>query len=131
VLWQIAPNHPVTGHVSKWVPGCRVDAAVPGAVAIFRIAADAEIKIRREHADTVVDSPRLSCLLYTSRSYGALLAAACELGNVAADELAGHMVRISAGVMQPAEEMRKPNGISTLRIGGAIALAELSQELIA
>jgi hypothetical protein len=79
----------------------------------------------------VVDRPRLSCLLYTTRSYGALLAAARELGNVAADNLAGHMVWFSANVMQPTKEMRKPDGISALRVGGTIALAELSQELIA
>jgi hypothetical protein len=73
----------------------------------------------------MVDSPRLSCLLYTTRSYGALLGATCELGNVAANNLAGHMVWISASVMQPAEEMRKPNRISAQRVGGAIALGQL------
>ena len=130
VLWQIASRHAVTGHVSKRVPGCRVDAAVPRAAAIFRVAADAVIKIRREHADAVVDSPRLSSLLYMTRSYGALLATVRELANVAADDLPGHMIRISTGVMQPAEEMRKPNCIRTLRVGGAIALAQFSQKLI-
>ncbi len=65
-----------------------------------------------------------------TRSYGALLAAVRELGNVAADDLPGHMVRISTGVMQPAEEMRKPNCIRTLRVGGAIALAQFSQKRI-
>jgi hypothetical protein len=44
--------------------------------------------------DTVVDSPLLSCLLHTLGSYDALLGAACELANVAADYLAGQMVRI-------------------------------------
>jgi hypothetical protein len=131
VPWQIASNHAVTGHVSKWVPGCRVDAAVPRAAAIFRVTSDAVIKIRRQHSDTVVDSPRLSGLLNTTRGYGALLASACELGNLAAETLAGHMVGISASVMQPAEEMRKPNCIRTLRVGRAIALAQFSQKLIA
>jgi hypothetical protein len=79
----------------------------------------------------VVDLSRLSSLLYTIRSYGAPLASARELGNVAADDLPGHRVRIPTGEMQPAEEMRKPSGIGPLRVNGTIALAELSQELIA
>ena len=34
-------------------------------------------------------------------------------------------------MVQPAEEMRKANGIGPLRVDGTIALAEISQELIA
>jgi hypothetical protein len=79
----------------------------------------------------VVDSPRLSCILHTTRSYGALLGAACELANVATDYMAGHMVRISVGVMQPVEEMCKAYRIGPLRVDGTIALAQFSQELIA
>jgi ParB family transcriptional regulator, chromosome partitioning protein len=92
-------------------------------VAIFGIAADAVVKIGCKHADTVVDSPRLSRLLYATRSYGALFAAACKLCDVAADDLARHMVRISTGVMEPAEEMREPDGIGPLRVDGTVALA--------
>lgn len=61
---------------------------------VLCIEADAVIKIRREHDLTVVDSPRLSRLLYARRSYGPCFAAAGELGNVAADDRPCDMVRI-------------------------------------
>src|SRR5579883_2584173 len=117
--------------VSEWVPGCRVDAAIPRTATIFRVATDAVVKIRRKDADPVVDSARLPCLRCAVRRYGALPAAACKLGDVAADNLAGHTVWISASVIQPVEEMRQPYGISALGIGGTIALTQFSQELIA
>ena len=79
----------------------------------------------------MVDRTGLTCLPYTVRPYGALPAAACKLGDVLANNLAGHMVWISASVIQPVEEMRKPYGICALGIGGAIAPIEFDQELIA
>jgi hypothetical protein len=52
-----------------------------------------------------------------------LLATARELGNITADDLADHAVRICARVLKPVKEVREPNGIGALRVGGAIALA--------
>ena len=79
----------------------------------------------------MVDRPRLTRLMRMTRSDRSLPPAPCELGNVAAAHLAGHMVRIAARLMQPVEEMRESDGVSALGVDRAIALAKLSQKLIA
>src|ERR1700677_3316175 len=47
---QVAPDHPVAQLIGKRVPGGWVDATLPGAAPIFGIAANAVLKIGREHA---------------------------------------------------------------------------------
>jgi len=47
---QVAPDHPVTQLFGERVPGGWVDATFPRAAPIFGIAADAVLKIGREHA---------------------------------------------------------------------------------
>ena len=47
---QVAPDHPVTPIFGERVPGGWVDATVPRTAPIFGIAANAVLKIGREHA---------------------------------------------------------------------------------
>ena len=51
--------------------------------------------------------------------------------NIVADNLAGHLVWIHARKVQPVKEMRERDGIGPLRVDRTIALAQLSQKLIA
>ena len=47
---QVAPDHPVAQFLGERVPGGWVDATLPRAASIFGIAANAVLKIGREHA---------------------------------------------------------------------------------
>jgi len=47
---QVAPDHPVTQFFGERVPRGWVDATLPRAAPIFGIAANAVLKIGREHA---------------------------------------------------------------------------------
>jgi hypothetical protein len=79
----------------------------------------------------MVDGARLSRLRCRLRADRALPDAACKLGDIAADDLARHMVWIAASAVQPTEKMRQTDGVRSLRVNRAIALGQLSQELIA
>src|SRR5258707_4948627 len=48
--WQVAPDHPVTQFLGERVSGGWVDATVPRSARIFGVAANAVLKIGREHA---------------------------------------------------------------------------------
>src|SRR6266567_643314 len=65
---QVAPDHPVTQLFGERVPGGWVDATLPRAAPIFSIAANAILKIRREHAEPVVDRAGLARLLCRVRA---------------------------------------------------------------
>ena len=79
----------------------------------------------------MVDGTRLSRLRRRPRDHCALFAATSELYYVVADNLASHLVWIHARTVQPVEEMRETDGIGPLRVDRTIALAQLSQKLIA
>src|SRR5216683_3099749 len=84
---QVAADHPVTQLFGERVPGGRVDSTLPRAAPIFGIAADAVLKIGREHAQPMVDRAWLARLLRRVRADSALPRASRELGDVAANNL--------------------------------------------
>src|ERR1700728_670488 len=63
---QVAPDHPVTQFLGERVPRGWVDATLPRAAPIFGIAANAVLKIGREHAQPMVDRAWLARLLRTT-----------------------------------------------------------------
>src|SRR5215469_5890882 len=81
--WQVPPDHPVTQFLCQRVAGSWVDATVPGAAPVLGVTANAELKIRSEHAEAMVDRARLAQLLCRSRADRTLLRTSRELGDVA------------------------------------------------
>ena len=88
----------MTQFLGERVPGGWVDATLPRAAAIFGIAANAVLKIGREHAQPMVDRARLAC------SVGAeLWLPACaprELGDVVANNLTRDVIGIASRCSQ-------------------------------
>src|SRR5712692_9605714 len=91
---QVAADHPVTQLFGERVPGGRVDATLPRAASIFGIAANAILKIGREHAKPMVDRAWPSGLLRAPSTDSTLLRASRELGDVAANNLTRDVIRI-------------------------------------
>src|SRR5208282_1959210 len=84
---QVAPDHPVTQFLGERVPRGRVDATLPQTPPVLGIAANTVLKIRREHAQPMVDRAWLARLLRRVRGDSTLLRTSRELGDVAADDL--------------------------------------------
>jgi hypothetical protein len=122
---QVAPDHPVTQLLGERVPGGWVDATLPRTAPVFGIAANAVLKIGREHAQPMVDRAWLARLLRRVRGDSTLLRTSRELGDVAADNLTRDVVGIASRGVQPTEEMREAQRVSALGVDRTIAQAQL------
>ena len=122
---QVAPDHPVAQFLGERVAGGWVDATLPRAAPIFGIAANAVLKIRREHAQPMVDRAWLARLLRRLRADSTLLRTSRELGDVAANDLTRDAIGISSRSVQPTEKMRETDRVSALRVDRTIAQAQL------
>ena len=122
---QVTPDHPVAQLLGERVPGGWVDATLPRAAPIFGIAANAVLKIGREHAQPMVDRAWLARLLRRVRADSTLLRASRELGDVAANDLTRDVVGIASRGVQPTEEVREAQRVSALRVDRTIAQAQL------
>ena len=72
---QVAPDHPVTQLLGERVPGGWVDATFPRTPPILGVAANAVLKIGREHAQPMVDRAWPARLLRTPCADSTLLRA--------------------------------------------------------
>ena len=115
----------MTQVLGERVPRGRVDATFPRTSPVFGVAANAVLKIGREHAQPMVDRAWLARLLRRVRADSALPRASRELGDVAADSLPRDVVGIASRGAQPTEEVREANRVSTLSIDRTIAQAQL------
>ncbi len=73
----------------------------------------------------MVDRAWLAWLLRGVRADSSLPRAPCELGDVVANYLTRHFVRIASRGAQPTEEMCKAQRVSALGVDRAIAQAQL------
>ena len=121
---QVAPDHPVSRFLGERVPGGWVDATLPRTSSVLRIAANAVLKIGREHAQPMVDRAWLA-RFSSVRGDSTLLRTSRELGDVDADDLTRDLVRIASGGAQPTEKMCKSQRVSALGVDRTIAQAQL------
>src|ERR1700678_843257 len=93
---HVTPHHPVAQLLSERVPGGWVDATFPRTPPVLGIAANAVLKIRREHAQTMIDREWLAWLLRGLHADSSLPSAPCELGDVVANDLTRDVVGIAS-----------------------------------
>jgi hypothetical protein len=107
------------------VPGGWVDATFPRTPPVLGIAANAVLKIRREHAQPMVDRAWLARLLRKVRGDSTLFRTSRELGDVASDDLTRDAIGIASRGAQPTKEMCKAQRVSALGVDRTIAQAQL------
>ena len=108
---QVASYNPVTQVLGERVPRGWVDATLPRTSPVLGIATNTVLKIRREHAQPMVDRAWLARLLRKVRSDSTLLRTARKLGDVDADDLTRDLIRIASRGAQPGTGCLFGNGI--------------------